>query len=255
MTRPFIVQCDASKRLIDDSHEIDGVVKCPSGVSTDGTVCLGREPYERQTSKEIVDLVSAAMRFAYLKFPHAAAARPTPPVVWTGNGPLTVHLPHGEPIVYFGRNAMEDQIAFQLAHEVVHAVMPPGNVTVHHWTHEMLATVFSIEFLRKSGSPYLQLQEGHLVAGAAGVSMPVAMKYVSAATKQGQHTYGRLYVVGKQILERDDWEGLVDMATGNADSPLAEHELRERMRGLDLSLHLRPDNGAPAPAVAGPDRL
>ena len=131
----------------------------------------------------------------------------------TTDGPETKPLGSGGYLVTVDRNTPQNW-HFQLAHESVHCVLGAEHF---HWSHELLATVFSIASLSQSGD---LREEGNrcrrfLIEQAAGQSINEALSYKGIDSRiLSKPAYGRLYLLGSELRNAFGWDALLQLAAG-----------------------------------------
>lgn len=220
-----LLLCDRSLRELTTEHEdLSGLVRCP-GCSSAKTPCDGSETYTRLTSRGEVEILRDAMEMAQVTIP-GARSRPMPSV-WSAGATRTQHINDDLITVKIAGDPDLYQVRLQLAHEAVHVVMPwlhPPN-SVYHWTHEMLAHAFSVEFIRVTQQDYWTSCIEHFEDLARDTSRDEATGYVDAAGQDtdNAHHGGRRFVMARQL--RFDWTLMARMGFGNSGAPLSKDEL------------------------------
>ena len=110
------------------------------------------------------------------------------------------------------------QYRLQIGHELFHRVCSQGRI--FHWTHEMLACVFSVRVVQALGfNAYADTVRGDYAAQAALLS---AADMQNAPLWQGASAYppglyGRAFVTGQALLQIAGWPALCRLARWNMD--------------------------------------
>lgn len=129
-----------------------GVVQCPGAPYCPG--CAGHELYVDLPSGLLHEYLTASIESCLRRF--SARLDDEPARLWLGAGrfPVTIHATggsYGSQAVGYGIYLVQqtnvDQYRYQIAHEAFHRVF--GGCI--HWTHEVLAELFSLWRLRESG--------------------------------------------------------------------------------------------------------
>ena len=114
--------------------------------------------------------------------------------------------------VYLASGSDPWQARLQIGHELFHRVAGAGNV--FHWTHEMLACVFSMRLLKRHGlADYAAQSEAQYECDAAACPVSVLM---SADPWQGATYpvgyYGRAFVTGAKLAAAVGYPALCRLA-------------------------------------------
>lgn len=216
----MIVQCQRSARVLDVHHEVrPGLVVCPGPPWA--PECVGGELYVRLDDRASYALISEAVAYACQRL---TAVMPNVPSLWAGEGPETIRLPGGDLAVYVGRDTNAANRAFQVAHEVTHAALAPTDAQpIKHWSHEMLATLISVDFLHHQGRPDLaELQHQYLTGLDRQATPARAMSYEG---HQGEHVYyGPLYRLGRTLSAVVGWDEVVRRANYDGRGPSSRED-------------------------------
>lgn len=224
-----LLLCDFSLEDLTAKHEIAfGLVKCP-GFPASG--CNGTEQYQRMDSGKAPEVLAGAMKLAREMIP-GTVDTPTPSI-WLANEPRTQHIDADTITVKIGRSYVEPWLRMQLAHEAVHVVLPyiPDD-PVFHWTHEVIAHAFSVEFFRIT-DPSTWPEVEQLFDGLAeDATRSDATRYVNASLQKVDTAAngGRRYVMARQL--GFDWALLSDLAIGDAGRPRGADVLEAAVASL-----------------------
>jgi hypothetical protein len=207
--------CLRAHRYLTDTHRSSsGTFVCADR----GPECPGGETYAlRGAGTSEAKAVDDALDVAWIRF----HKRPNePPVLWLvaevpgGSNlepipPESTHDLDRHPVIYLtGRTA--DQLVFQAAHEVFHLLFTP--VPTHHWLHELVAVVFSLDCLQATGRmAYLAAEIRELEAAAAALSLEELFKVDEMPYPPG--LYGRATVFGRRLMSIVGPTGYKGLAT------------------------------------------
>ena len=176
----------------------DGAYLCPGWPGA--PVCAGGETYCT------TDLLADAAMTSALRVASAAFAAQAPAGFYTWRVverparknqilPMTTRDRVGRPVVYLPGSTL-DQILFQAAHESVHLLCTPP--TTFHWTHELVAVLFSLEALKALGQDdYRRNVIADLEGQARELSLEDFMSVTTPVYPPGM--YGRAAVFGRQL--------------------------------------------------------
>jgi hypothetical protein len=118
--------------------------------------------------------------------------------------------------IYLQRDGDPLQLRLQIGHEMVHRVCSRGRV--FHWTHEMLACLFSVRLLRQQGfAEYAGQQAEQYRAESAFHSADDLFRTdLWSAPIYPHGYYGRAYVVGCALERAVGWRALADLGRAPA---------------------------------------
>jgi len=141
--------------------------------------------------------------------------RPFPKVtLWMGVRPLTVPHSDGTVDVYLEAGSDLHQLKLQSAHEAFHATFN-GKI---HWTHEVLATHFSVRHLQWTGEmSYATSVKDYFATEACAVSTATILRGDWPQFPKEAH-FGRAYVLGQHLIRAATWNRLKDLATTDVES-------------------------------------
>ena len=204
--------CLRTHRYLTDDHRIG-----PAGYRCAGQppACAGGEVYGLQSvGSSAATAVGDAFTYASRRF---RAQRPPRLTIWLveePHAPDDQHIPPeatrdrlGQPVIYL-TGQTENQLAYQAAHEVVHVLFTP--IQIHHWTHEIVAVLFSLEFLEASGkAEYLAAVLAAQEAEAVRMTLD---EFVRSQQPHRLGFYGRASVFGRQLIQIVGPAGYVGIA-------------------------------------------
>lgn len=186
--------CLRTHRFLLPEEEIEpGVWRCHGRLD-----CPGGHDYRLAGGDdEARAIVDRALSYARTRF---EAELSQPIVVWHSPGadelPESTTGSAGEHAIYLSHSTPE-QGAYQASHEVFHTLFTP--VDTHHWTHEMLAVVFSLDFLAAEGfADYRVSTIDGLDRASAALRLDDLVAVVGIPYPRG--TYGRASVIGRQLV-------------------------------------------------------
>jgi hypothetical protein len=167
-----------------------------------GVGCPGGETYYLQGPETRTGaLVLEALAYGQRRFGRTPAQAP---LVWLVNEksgqapilPISAEDDHGRREIYLNGQS-DGQLAYQASHEVFHTVLTP--IRIQHWTHELLATMFSLDFLAASG------REAHRAIQIASDEAQAVGFPTEELARVGQPYppgfYGRLSIFGRQLVQ------------------------------------------------------
>lgn len=194
--------------------------KLPLGVALPGVGamrwvcphCADGEAYETVRDGDLLHFAHLALANAIRDFgPPNDVRRPV--LFLTGLYPECVREPSDKRYdIYLQRGSDVWQCRLQIGHELFHRVCSQGRV--FHWTHEMLACVFSMRVLQARGlTDYARAIEEHFARQATDLSVA----QMQAAPLFGGNTYppglyGRAYLTGQALTEALGWPALCKLA-------------------------------------------
>lgn len=198
-------QCQRSENntiLPEGQFEIaPGVVQCPGAPYCPG--CAGRELYVELPSGLLHEYLAASIDSCLHRFWARLDDEPTRLWLGAGRAPVTIHetgAGYGPHVVGYGiylvQSGTVDQYRYQIAHEAFHRVFGASI----HWTHEVLAELFSLWRLRESGHD-----------GFAAVQRSAYVAATTTATLGDLHAMTGdwrplAYAVGQDLLEACGWD-------------------------------------------------
>ncbi|MBC8137983.1 MAG: hypothetical protein H8F28_19050 [Fibrella sp.] len=191
----------------------DGTVTFGAGVGT--WVCPHCAEHESYATVRDADLLAYnmfAQNACVADFGTPADAK-LPVVLLWGMRPECVYEPserHYE--IYLAAHSDPWQARLQMGHEIFHRVAGEGNV--FHWTHEMLACLFSVRLLRKSGlAEYAEQITAQYHAEAENCALSTLLRadpWREAAYPPGY--YGRAFVTGMRLKNAVGYPALCRLA-------------------------------------------
>jgi hypothetical protein len=131
-----------------------------------------------------------------------------PTVVLWGLTPECVFEPQERQYnLYLQQGSDGYQARLQIGHEIFHRVCSRGRI--FHWTHEMLACMFSVRLLRQSGAnDYADQTEREYAAQAVLCSFEQMLSADLCRPPYPPGLYGRAFVTGMDWQERYGWTAL-----------------------------------------------
>ena len=193
--------CLGTHHYLTDDHRIGPASYRCAGQSP---ACAGGEVYSLQSiGSSGARAVDDAFTFAGRRFGAQQPARLTIWLVEQPHAPDDQRMPPeatqdrlGQPVIYL-TGQTENQLAYQATHEVVHVLFTP--IEIHHWTHEVVAVLFSLEFLKASGkAEYLAEVLADQEAEAVKMTLD---EFVRSQQPYGLGFYGRASVFGRQLIQ------------------------------------------------------
>ena len=183
-----------------------GTWTCP-GASYGAVDCAGGETYAFLTDKVHVALALDVMAVTEAEFDEAP---PTRPVVFIW-GELPQHIVWGGiSEIYLERAAFGDERFFwQVAHEGFHHVCTPAALL--HWSHEMLATLWSVRYMDASGRrAFSEAAAQREMSRMDRCPLEAMLAVDSLPYPDG--FYGRALSVGFRLQEAVGWPQLKSLA-------------------------------------------
>lgn len=199
-------QCQRTGMILDDRFRLnERCLRCPGWKSSP---CIGGETYCDISSEVWAEVpVRLAMDDAHQEFGRTSwGVR-----LWDGLYPQTIREREATEVdVYLHADARDaERLAFQASHEVVHVICNPGTI---HWTHEVVATLFSMDHLVRSGfSAYRERSESYLQREVLLLSTEQLMAW-TPERRNAPGVHGRAYVVGRQLVEIVGWSAVRDLS-------------------------------------------
>jgi hypothetical protein len=191
--------------------------------------CDDREVYEAVVAPDLRQYAQAAVRSCRQRFCVPDDGRRTR--LYLGLFPECVcEADEGRFDLYLQRGSDPFQLRLQVGHEAFHRVCSGG--TIYHWTHEMLACLFSVWCLEAAGlGEYAALTERGYAAEAAHRTLAELLGADLSSPPYPRGVYGRAYATGKAleaVVGRDGLCRLVACAdrAGNPDLPQWINSLR-----------------------------
>lgn len=168
-----------------------GVWVCPH--------CPDRETYSTVRDADLLAYGTFAQNACVADF-GAPADPKRPSVLLRGIRPECVYEPterHYD--IYLAAHSDPWQARLQMGHEIFHRVAGEGRV--FHWTHEMLACLFSVRLLRRSGfAEYANQITAQYVAEAE--ACPLSLLLAADPWREAEYPagyYGRAFVIGTAL--------------------------------------------------------
>lgn len=170
---------------------------------------------------EIYELIHDADLLQYARLAETAAAqdfgRPGDAsrntVLLRGLRPECVFEPNDRRYdVYLQQGSDALQLRLQIGHEIFHRVCSQGGV--FHWTHEMLACLFSVRLLRLQGFEAYAAQTTEAYCREAEIC-PVQTLFTADLWRSSCYPpgfYGRAYVMGAALKAAVGWAALCRLA-------------------------------------------
>lgn len=199
-------RCQRTLRLLDGKPDAT-VWQCP--------FCPDGERYERVTDSDLLHFGQMAFHAAVRDFGAPWDARVSTRLI-RGLMPECVRnmAPRGYDL-YLSAGADALQLRLQIGHEMFHRVCSQGQV--FHWTHEMMACVFSVRLLRASGfADYAAQMDASYHAQAELLPLADLLTADVAFAPYPAGLYGRAYVTGDALLSLVGWAALADLVALNA---------------------------------------
>jgi hypothetical protein len=204
-----VPQCQRSPGFntrLDGLTPVNGVWTCP-GASYGAQGCRGGETYAL-----ISDAFYRGELLAVIAGTEAEFGRQAPtgaPVLLWGEGPQHI-VYNGVSEIYISRAARGDRsFDWQAPHESFHHVCTPAGVL--HWTHEMLAQLWTSEYLRRAGkAAYVQEAEQQELSTANLCPMEVLFGRPTIPYPPG--FYGRALEIGTKLQALVGWDQLTRLA-------------------------------------------
>lgn len=161
--------------------------------------CSDHETYTTVRDPDLLSYVTVAQNACVADFGTPIDTKRPVVLLW-GMRPECVYEPterHYE--IYLASGSDPWQARLQIGHEVFHRVAGEGNV--FHWTHEMLACLFSVRLLKRSGlAEYAEQIAGQYEVEAENCPLSVLLDadpWREAAYPAGY--YGRAFVTGLSL--------------------------------------------------------
>lgn len=173
-----------------------GIVRCPGEPYSPG--CPGTELYIIVATGPLREYLDGSLSSCAERFGVQRDELPTD--LWLGESPLTVLETSDRWAIYLGRASDGLQLRRQIAHEAFHRVCGPGGAG--HWTHEMLAEVFTMYRLTETADVQYAMQS---IQEARQRASGVSMSELHAWTGGGEF-YGKALAVGLELLDACGWE-------------------------------------------------
>jgi hypothetical protein len=145
-----VPQCQHSYVFLreDIDRRADGTWTCPG---PPWTPCTEGEIYDESVPEWCGAYFERSMRLVEQLSQRTRKNPASSHLVLFGVRPQTMHEGnHADRYcIYIASGSNDDQIRYQLGHEAVHRLNSPPHT--RHWTHEMVAELFTIEMLRREG--------------------------------------------------------------------------------------------------------
>ncbi|MDX1934693.1 MAG: hypothetical protein SFU56_19020 [Capsulimonadales bacterium] len=173
--------------------------------------CAGRETYETVIEPDLLDYAALAQAAAFRDFGVPEDSRRTTVLFW-GLIPECIREPGARQYhVYLQSGSDGYQARLQIGHEMFHRTCSQGRI--FHWTHEMLACLFSVRLLRQNGAEeYADQTERDYGQQAQQCSFRtlVTTDLIHGPFPPG--LYGRAFRTGREWQERFGWQALCRLA-------------------------------------------
>lgn len=204
-----MVQCQRSYRYLEDAHQQpDGTWVCPGPPWTPADDCSGGEQYRRLDDDRLIAFFDTAFQMAEREF-GLSVYGPCPREFIFGLIPQHIFEPRSQTsFVYVQTGSDPLQLRLQLAHEAFHAV---ASRAAFHWTHEMLAVLFSLRVLDATGfAQYAEINRYHHAANSHDLPRNELVKVASLPYPEG--IYDAAWALGTELETIVGWKELRRLA-------------------------------------------
>lgn len=201
----------------------DGTVTFGAGVGTWACPhCLDRENYTTVRDADLLSYGVFAQNAGVADFGAPADAKRSTVYFW-GLRPECVYEPTDRRYeIYLATGSDPWQARLQMGHEIFHRIAGEGNV--FHWTHEMLACLFSVRLLRRNGlAEYADQIAAQYVAEAEQCPLSTLLHadpWRDAAYPAGY--YGRAFVTGMALQTAVGYPPLCRLARVRSHAPIPD---------------------------------
>lgn len=172
--------------------------------------CDSGEIYRAVSEPDLLAFAGFALRTAAADFGEPADHR-TPFLIWRGVRPECVYEPADRRYdLYLAADPDPWQARLQIGHEMFHRVA--GGARVFHWTHEMLACLFSVRLLRLCGfAEYAARTEAYFAEEGGALTQA---RFVGADPCASHDTayYGRAFLTGRALQGAAGYAALCRLA-------------------------------------------
>ena len=178
--------------------------------------CAERETYQTLRDGDLLHFADLALNQAVRDFgPPQDIKRPM--LLLTGLHPECVRETDDKRYdIYLQAGSDAFQLRLQIGHEIFHRVCSEGRI--FHWTHEMLACVFSVRLLRQHNLvAYAEAVEAQF----AEQSRLLTIEHLQAAPLDAglmgyvPGLYGRAFATGRALVNVAGWPALCKLARHN----------------------------------------
>ncbi len=178
--------------------------------------CADRELYETLRDGDLLHFANLALNQAVRDFGSPQDVK-RPVLFLTGLHPECVREPDDKRYdIYLQSGSDAFQMRLQIGHEIFHRVCSEGRI--FHWTHEMLACVFSVRLLRQHNLiAYAETVENQFAEQARllTVEQIQAAPLHAGLTGYLPGLYGRAYQMGRSLEGAVGWPALCKLARHN----------------------------------------